>query len=155
MIMAAIVPPLWRRVMDHRVLAVYGGDLSKANVWPPAQRGLHRRFDSAPTSVLQPSQPTPQRARSPRMDEPGSAWLGALASLLVVAASTEFLLWTVLPVPGFRHLQENNSLISTPLLLVALLVLRSWRLRVRSPQPLDEPAGAASAPGSVPDPRAP
>src|SRR5690606_27520095 len=28
----AYVPPLWRRVMDHRVLALYGGDVSLANL---------------------------------------------------------------------------------------------------------------------------
>lgn len=38
MVVAALVPPLWRRVMDHRVLAHYGGDLSRANVHPSARR---------------------------------------------------------------------------------------------------------------------
>ncbi len=32
MILVALVPPLWRRVMDKRVFAHYGGDLSRANV---------------------------------------------------------------------------------------------------------------------------
>ena len=32
MIVLALVPPLWRRVMDKRVAAHYGGDLSLANV---------------------------------------------------------------------------------------------------------------------------
>ena len=27
-------PPLWRKVMDHRVLAHYGGDLTKVNIHP-------------------------------------------------------------------------------------------------------------------------
>jgi alkane 1-monooxygenase len=31
MVLLALVPPLWRRVMDHRVLAHYGGDASLAN----------------------------------------------------------------------------------------------------------------------------
>lgn len=31
MILLALVPPLWRRVMDPRVAAHYGGDLSRAN----------------------------------------------------------------------------------------------------------------------------
>jgi alkane 1-monooxygenase len=34
MILLATVPPLWRRVMDHRVLAHYGGDVTLANVQP-------------------------------------------------------------------------------------------------------------------------
>jgi alkane 1-monooxygenase len=32
MIVLALVPPLWRRVMDKRVVAHYGGDISLANV---------------------------------------------------------------------------------------------------------------------------
>ena len=38
MIVLALAPPLWRRVMDHRVLAHYGGDASLANVHPPKRR---------------------------------------------------------------------------------------------------------------------
>ena len=36
MIVCALVPPVWRRVMDHRVLAHYGGDASRANLHPSA-----------------------------------------------------------------------------------------------------------------------
>ena len=32
MIVAALIPPLWRRVMDHRVLEHYGGRVERANV---------------------------------------------------------------------------------------------------------------------------
>jgi alkane 1-monooxygenase len=38
MILLALVPPLWRRVMDWRVLAHYGGDLSLVNQQPDAER---------------------------------------------------------------------------------------------------------------------
>ena len=34
MIVLALVPPLWRRVMDWRVAAHYGGDLTRANLHP-------------------------------------------------------------------------------------------------------------------------
>jgi alkane 1-monooxygenase len=34
MILLAAVPPLWRRVMDRRVLAHYGGDVTRANIAP-------------------------------------------------------------------------------------------------------------------------
>jgi alkane 1-monooxygenase len=34
MILLAVIPPLWRRVMDHRVLAHYHGQLELANVKP-------------------------------------------------------------------------------------------------------------------------
>ncbi len=42
MIVLAVVPPLWRRVMDPRVLAHYDGDLRRANVSPRARRRLAR-----------------------------------------------------------------------------------------------------------------
>ncbi len=35
MILLAYVPPLWRRVMDKRVLAHYEGDVTRANIHPP------------------------------------------------------------------------------------------------------------------------
>ncbi len=44
MIVIALIPPLWRRVMDPRVLAHYGGDLDRANVHPPARARLAARF---------------------------------------------------------------------------------------------------------------
>lgn len=34
MVLFAMLPPLWRRVMDHRVLAHYGGDITKVNILP-------------------------------------------------------------------------------------------------------------------------
>ncbi len=34
MILLAAVPPLWRRVMDRRLLAHYGGDIASANIAP-------------------------------------------------------------------------------------------------------------------------
>jgi len=34
MIVLAYFPPLWRRVMDHRVVDHYGGDLTLANIHP-------------------------------------------------------------------------------------------------------------------------
>ncbi|MFI1914110.1 alkane 1-monooxygenase [Nocardia sp. NPDC020380] len=34
MISLAYFPPLWRRVMDHRVLAHYGGDITRVNIQP-------------------------------------------------------------------------------------------------------------------------
>ncbi len=47
MIVTAVIPPLWRRVMDHRVLAHYGGDVTLANIHPPKRR----RYESARAAV--------------------------------------------------------------------------------------------------------
>jgi alkane 1-monooxygenase len=39
MILLALVPPLWRRVMDWRVLEHYGGDITLAALRPGSARG--------------------------------------------------------------------------------------------------------------------
>ncbi len=47
MIVLAWFPPLWRRVMDRRLLDHYGGDVSRANVGPRAKRRVLARYGSA------------------------------------------------------------------------------------------------------------
>jgi alkane 1-monooxygenase len=54
MILTALITPLWRRIMDPKVLAHYGGDLSLANVHPPAAGRLRRRFPGQPTALVPP-----------------------------------------------------------------------------------------------------
>ncbi|HEX6753039.1 MAG TPA: alkane 1-monooxygenase [Solirubrobacterales bacterium] len=44
MIVLAWFPPLWRRVMDHRLLEHYGGDVSRANIQPQARRRILARY---------------------------------------------------------------------------------------------------------------
>lgn len=43
MVLLALVPPLWRRVMDKRVLAHYDGDISRAALSPRSERRLRKR----------------------------------------------------------------------------------------------------------------
>ncbi|MGH2912747.1 MAG: alkane 1-monooxygenase [Solirubrobacteraceae bacterium] len=50
MIVAAAIPPLWRRVMDHRLLDHYGHDFSKMNIHPRARRRVLARYGAAATS---------------------------------------------------------------------------------------------------------
>ncbi len=47
MILLAYIPPLWRRVMDPRVVALYDGDLSRANIQPRKRAQLERRYGRA------------------------------------------------------------------------------------------------------------
>ncbi len=47
MMVLALFPPVWRAVMDERVLAHYGGDVTRANMYPPKARKLIKRY--APT----------------------------------------------------------------------------------------------------------
>ena len=44
MIALAYVPPLWRRVMDPRVVAHYGGDANLANIQPGKRGRILRRY---------------------------------------------------------------------------------------------------------------
>ena len=42
MVLLATIPPLWFRVMNPRVLAQYGGDLSRVNLHPRVRRRIER-----------------------------------------------------------------------------------------------------------------
>jgi alkane 1-monooxygenase len=46
MIVLALFPPIWRRVMDHRVVEHYGGDLTRANIDPAAQAQVFEAYAS-------------------------------------------------------------------------------------------------------------
>ena len=47
MIVLAAVPPIWRRVMDPRVVAHFGGDVSRANISPRKREAYLERYDAA------------------------------------------------------------------------------------------------------------
>jgi alkane 1-monooxygenase len=44
MILLTLVPPLWRKVMDPRVLAHYDGDITRAHLHPPKREKLLARY---------------------------------------------------------------------------------------------------------------
>jgi alkane 1-monooxygenase len=47
MLLVAAIPPLWRRVMDRRVLAHYDGDIRRAALQPRHEKRLLARYPSA------------------------------------------------------------------------------------------------------------
>jgi alkane 1-monooxygenase len=47
MILVAAFPPLWRRIMDHRVLDHYEGDVSRANLQPRISARRRRRLEAS------------------------------------------------------------------------------------------------------------
>jgi alkane 1-monooxygenase len=47
MIVLAWFPPLWRRVMDHRLVAHYGGDVTRANIQPRKRARVLARHGAA------------------------------------------------------------------------------------------------------------
>jgi alkane 1-monooxygenase len=47
MVVVAYFPPLWRWLMDKRVVAHYHGDVTRANIHPPARARLLARFGAA------------------------------------------------------------------------------------------------------------
>ena len=44
MMVVAYIPPLWRKVMDKRVLAHYGGDITLANIQPSKREAILARY---------------------------------------------------------------------------------------------------------------
>jgi alkane 1-monooxygenase len=46
MIALTYFPPLWRKVMDHRVLAHYGGDITRVNIHPRVRDKVLARYGS-------------------------------------------------------------------------------------------------------------
>jgi alkane 1-monooxygenase len=47
MVSLTYVPPLWRKVMDHRVLAHYDGDITKVNLHPRRRTRLLARYGAS------------------------------------------------------------------------------------------------------------
>ncbi len=47
MIVCALIPPVWRRIMDHRVLDHYGRDLTQINVNPRVRATAPERYGAA------------------------------------------------------------------------------------------------------------
>ena len=62
MIVLALVPPVWRRVMDPRVLAHFGGDLSRANLSP---RKRDRILAAYPPPAVEVARQAVSTARPP------------------------------------------------------------------------------------------
>ncbi len=51
LIILALVPPLWFKVMDKRVLAHFGGDITRANIQPSRRDRVLRRYAGSTTPV--------------------------------------------------------------------------------------------------------
>lgn len=47
MILTAVIPPLWRRIMDHRVLEHYEGDVGRANLQPRISARRRRQLEAS------------------------------------------------------------------------------------------------------------
>ncbi len=62
MIVLALVPPLYRRVMDPRVAAHFGGDLTRANIMPRKRERILARYGVAATQTpaVEPARTSPQ-----------------------------------------------------------------------------------------------
>ena len=63
MIVLAAIPPVWRRVMDPKVLEHYEGDVTRANLHPRSRERLLARYGAAASSARSTR---PRRGPSPR-----------------------------------------------------------------------------------------
>jgi alkane 1-monooxygenase len=50
MIVVAVFPPLWRRIMDPKVVAHYDGDLTQANILPRKRAKILARYGLTDTA---------------------------------------------------------------------------------------------------------
>jgi alkane 1-monooxygenase len=55
MILLAYFPPLWRRIMDKRVIAHYGGEVTLANIQPGKRATVLERYAAAPRRSAAPA----------------------------------------------------------------------------------------------------
>jgi alkane 1-monooxygenase len=51
MFLAAMIPPLWRKLMDRRLVDLVGGDLTKVNIDPDAAPALMAKYRQAPSAA--------------------------------------------------------------------------------------------------------
>ncbi len=89
MIVLALVPPLWRRVMDPRVLAHFDGDVTRANIHPPKRDRVLAAYGT-PVGATAPGAAAPDAEAAP------DAAPGAVVDDEVLAASC----------PGCGHTYE-------------------------------------------------
>jgi alkane 1-monooxygenase len=61
MIVLALIPPVWRRVMDHRVVEHFGGDMTLANIAPRKRSKVLARYAA-------PEQPVDVTVQDTRVD---------------------------------------------------------------------------------------
>jgi alkane 1-monooxygenase len=64
MIVLALIPPAWRRVMDPRVVAHFDGDISRANIAPHARARVMAAYPSPRVVVATTPTVSPARAES-------------------------------------------------------------------------------------------
>ena len=70
MILLALFPPLWRRVMDPRVVAHYDGDVTRANIHPPRRARLLAAFPTPGGRRADELQANEPQANEPQANEP-------------------------------------------------------------------------------------
>jgi alkane 1-monooxygenase len=73
MIVLAYFPPLWRHVMDKRVLAHYGGDVSLANIQPSKSGKILAHYGDPGRGGVQNSAAVLGQAPGPSVGAPPSA----------------------------------------------------------------------------------
>ena len=59
MLIPAYLPAIWFRLMDHRVARHYGGDLSRANLYPPRRDALLKQWGKPAVGKMSAADPAP------------------------------------------------------------------------------------------------
>jgi alkane 1-monooxygenase len=89
MIVLAIVPAVWRRVMDQRVVDHFGGDVRLANISPRKREAYLRRYDATPPLVEQGEERARVETKEKQTTEVLAARCPSCAYVYEVAAGDE------------------------------------------------------------------
>jgi len=81
MILLAWVPPLWSAVMDRRVLALYGGDVTRANLQPHRRATLLARYGAEGTAEIE---------KAPDGDAPPASVTGSASATRWVCPACDY-----------------------------------------------------------------
>ncbi|MFZ5870754.1 MAG: fatty acid desaturase [Actinomycetota bacterium] len=87
MILLALVPPLWRRVMDPRVLAHFDGDITRANIHPPRREKVLAAYGRPAAPVAAASRP--DRTPGAQVDDVAAARCPGCGYVYDVASGEE------------------------------------------------------------------
>jgi alkane 1-monooxygenase len=87
MILLALFPPVWRRLMDPRVLAHYGGDVTRANIHPRRRARVLKAYGPGTPAAQEGARVFARRAEADRLarEQIAAEEAAAAAQALVVA----------------------------------------------------------------------
>jgi alkane 1-monooxygenase len=130
MIPLALIPAVWRRLMDPRVLAHYDGDVTRANLHPPARDRLLRRYGDMPrAAVVDSPAPFPDQQATPAgpATSPSDPLRGAAPVGMQLVGFSWVIGYDWRLLPGQEALGAWNYLLAAAFFLLPPATMLTWR----------------------------